>query len=262
MDTEPLEDDDVEASSLDHFLHEGLITDVVRIVKTGKEASVHLCRGNRSTTGEDLVALKVYHPLDRRDFRDESIYRDGEWIEERRIRAALQKKTRFGRQVQGGLWVSREWETLRALSAGGLPVPRPIASTGDAILMSYVGDIDLAAPQLRSIRPDAVEARDLFDQVLRAIERMLYVNVIHGDLSAYNLLVWDGRVVVIDLPQAIDPRKNRHAPALLERDVRRICEHFERFGVPSEPDRLAADLWTAWEFADLVPEELRTALEM
>ena len=92
MDTEPLEDDDVEASSLDHFLHEGLITDVVRIVKTGKEASVHLCRGNRSTTGEDLVALKVYHPLDRRDFRDESIYRDGEWIEERRIRAALREE--------------------------------------------------------------------------------------------------------------------------------------------------------------------------
>ena len=212
MDTEPLEDDDVEASSLDHFLHEGLITDVVRIVKTGKEASVHLCRGNRSTTGEDLVALKVYHPLDRRDFRDESIYRDGEWIEERRIRAALEKKTRFGRQVQGGLWVSREWETLRALSAAGLPVPRPIASTGDAILMSYVGDLDLAAPQLRSIRPDPVEAQDLFEQVLRAIERMLYVNVIHGDLSAYNLLVWDGLVVVIDLPQAVDPRKNRHAP--------------------------------------------------
>lgn len=262
MDTEPLEDDDVEASSLDHFLHEGLITDVVRIVKTGKEASVHLCRGNRSTTGEDLVALKVYHPLDRRDFRDESIYRDGEWIEERRIRAALEKKTRFGRQVQGGLWVSREWETLRALSAARLPVPRPIASTGDAILMSYVGDLDLAAPQLRSIRPDPVEAQDLFEQVLRAIERMLYVNVIHGDLSAYNLLVWDGLVVVIDLPQAVDPRKNRHAPALLERDVRRICEHFERFGVRPEPDRLAADLWTAWEFADLVPEELRSPLEL
>ena len=114
LDIEQLDDDGVGGTSLDHFLAEGLITDVVRIVKTGKEASVHLCRGNRSTTGEDLVALKLYHPLDRRDFRDESIYRDGEWIEERRIRAALEKKTRFGRRVQGGLWVSREWETLRS----------------------------------------------------------------------------------------------------------------------------------------------------
>jgi RIO kinase 1 len=121
LDIEQLDDDEVGGTSLDHFLGEGLITDVVRIVKTGKEASVYLCRGNRSTTGENLVALKLYHPLDRRDFRDESIYRDGEWIEERRIRAALEKKTRFGRQVQGGLWVTREWETLRGLSEAGCP---------------------------------------------------------------------------------------------------------------------------------------------
>ena len=86
--------------------------------------------------------------------------------------------------------------------------------------------------------------------------------MIHGDLSAYNVLVWEGRAIVIDLPQAVDPRKNRHAPALLERDVRRICDHFARFGVVSSPERIAADLWTAWEFADLVPEELRVELEL
>ena len=116
-------------------------------MKTGTDASVHLCRGivrHRETSCGTL-----YH-RDRRDFRDESIYRDGEWIEERRIRAALEKKTRFGRQVQGGLWVSREWETLRTLSEAGVPVPRPIASTDDAILMGYVGDLELSAPQLRS----------------------------------------------------------------------------------------------------------------
>jgi RIO kinase 1 len=86
---------------------------------------------------------------------------------------------------------------------------------------------------------------------------MLYVNVIHGDLSPFNVLVWGGRTTVIDLPQAIDPRKNRHARGLLERDVTRICEHFGRLGVRSDARRIAADLWTAWTFADLVPEELR-----
>jgi len=120
----------------------------------------------------------------------------------------------------------------------------------------------LLAASLLCGEPRARSARGRKQQVLRAIERMLYLNVIHGDLSAYNLLVWDGRVTVIDLPQAIDPRKNRHAHALLERDVRRICEHFERLGVRSSPGRLAADLWTAWQFADLVPEELRTGLEI
>jgi RIO kinase 1 len=247
--------------AFEHFFDEGLISQVLRPIRSGKEASVHLCRSDPSTTDEELVALKLYHPLDRRDFRDESIYRDGEWIEERRIRAALEKHTRFGREVQGGIWVNREWETLRLLHAAGEPVPRPIECTDSAILMSYVGDHDLAAPQLRSYEPDdRDEAEDLLDQLLRSIERMLYRDVIHGDLSAYNVLVWEGEVTLIDLPQAIDPKKNRFAAELLERDVRRICEHFERYGVSREAGRIASDLWTAWRFADLVPEDLRTEL--
>jgi RIO kinase 1 len=262
LDTDDLIDDEAEATAFDHFLGEGLVTDVVRIIKTGKEASVHLCRANRSTTGEDLLALKVYHPLNRRDFRDESIYRDGEWIKERRIRVALEKKTRFGREVQGAIWVNREWETLRVLSEAGAPVPRPLAATEDAILMTYIGDSDTAAPQLRSVRPAREEALDLFEQVMRAIELLLFRNVIHGDLSAYNVLVWDGRATVIDLPQAVDPRKNRHAEAMLARDVGHICEYFARNGVEASPGQLTTDLWNGWRFADLVPEELRVELEI
>jgi RIO kinase 1 len=249
-------------AAVQHFVDEGLITGALRILKTGKEASVHLCRANPSTTGEDLLALKIYHPLDRRDFRDESLYRDGEWIKERRIRAALEKKTRFGRELQGSLWVSREWEMLQLLADAGVPVPRPLASTGEAILMTYVGDEADPAPQLRAYRPDPGEADDLFEQVVRAVELMLYRNVIHGDLSAYNVLVWEGRATVIDFPQAVDPRKNRHAHAMLERDLTRIAQHFERHGVHSAPARLAADLWNGWQFADLVPEELRVELEL
>jgi RIO kinase 1 len=243
--------------TVQHFLDEGLITSVIRPIKSGKEASVHLCRANPSTTGLELAALKRYHPLDRRDFRDESVYRDGEWIKERRIRVALEKKTRFGREVQGAIWVAREWEMLHALSASGVDVPTPVASSDDGILMSYVGNVDQAAPQLHRYRPDRGEAQELFDGLMKNVERMLYVNVIHGDLSPFNVLVWEGRATVIDLPQAVDPRKNRHARRLLERDVERICEHFARFGVRSNPQGIAHDLWTAWQFADLVPEELR-----
>jgi len=247
-----------DANQFEHFLDEGLIEHVIRPIKSGKEASVHLCRANPRTTGEELVALKAYHPLDRRDFRDDSLYHDGEWIKERRVRAALQKKSRFGREVQGMIWVDREWDTLRTLFDGGAPVPRPIERTGDAILMTYVGDEDDAAPQLRSYRPDdEAEARDILGQVQRAIERMLFLNVVHGDLSSYNLLLWQGQVTVIDLPQAVDPRKNRHARSFLHRDVERVCEWAEGFGVRAPAGRITADMWTSWEFADLVPEELR-----
>jgi RIO kinase 1 len=246
----------------DHFIGEGYITDVLRIIRTGKEASVHLCRANPSTTGEELLALKIYHPLDRRDFRDESLYRDGEWIKERRVRMALEKRTKFGRDVQSEIWIGREWETLGMLSETGGSVPRPVARSEDAILMAYLGDEDDAAPQLRSLRPDPDEAQDLLEQALRAVELMLYRNVVHGDLSAYNLLVWDGRVYVIDLPQAVDPRKNRHAKGLLERDVARVCDHLARFGADADARAIADDLFTGWMFADLVPEELRVELEL
>jgi RIO kinase 1 len=252
------EDHPVHDEQFEHFLDEGLITEILRPIKSGKEASVYLCRANPRATGEDLVALKRFHPLGRRDFRDDGLYHDGEWIKERRIRAALDKKTRFGRVLQGGIWVGREWDTLRALFDAGAPVPRPIERTDEAILMSYIGDEDAAAPQLRSYDPDDQgEAEDLFGQLLRAIELMLIRNVVHADLSPYNVLVWEEQVIVIDLPQAVDPRTNRHAEAFLARDVGMICAHFERMGVHSFPDRLAADLWTGWTYADLVPEELR-----
>lgn len=240
----------------EHFLDEGLITGIIRPIKSGKEASVYLCRANPSTTGERLLALKAYHPLNRRDFHDEGTYRDGEWIKPRRVRLALEKKTKFGREVQGGIWVNREWETLQQLTEAGAQVPRPVERTDDAILMTYIGDEESAAPQLRSIRPDRAEAESLFGQLVRQLEIMLIANVIHSDLSPYNILVWDGRATVIDLPQAVDPRKNRFARDLLERDVLRVCEHFDKLGVRSSPGRMTGDLWTSWTFADLIPGDL------
>jgi RIO kinase 1 len=247
-------------AAFEHFLDEGLIEAVIRPIKSGKEASVHLCRANPRTTGHDLLALKVFHPLKQRDFRDDGLYRDGEWIKERRIRAALEKKTRFGREVQGGIWVNREWETLRMLGSAtaAVPVPEAIERTEDAILMTYIGDLQLAAPQLRSYVPDDLdEAQELFDQVVSAVGLMLFNDVVHGDLSPYNVLVWEGRLTVIDLPQAVDPRKNSHAEAFLRRDLERMGTYFERHGVDAPMQRIAADLWTGWTFADLVPEELR-----
>ena len=255
-------DDDRSNDPADHFLGEGLITERLRIIKTGKEASVHLCRANPSTTGEALLALKVYHPLDRRDFRDESIYRDGEWIKERRVRVALEKRTKFGRDIQSEVWVGREWETLGMLAEAGAPVPRPVARSEDAILMTYIGDEEDAAPQLRSIRPSPDEAQDLLDQLVTAIGSMLYRNVVHGDLSAYHVLVWNDRITVIDLPQALDPRTHRHARVLLARDVTRITDHLTRFGAQASPSQITHDLYTQWQYADLIPEDLRVELQL
>ena len=112
--------------------------------------------------------------------------------------------------------------------------------------MSYVGDEDDAAPQLHRYRLSGpAEGEELLEQCIRAVERMLFHDVVHGDLSPFNVLVWRGQISVIDLPQAVDPKKNRHAESLLARDVARICEHFARRGSPgSRPD--GGGSWTGW----------------
>ena len=235
----------------------GSSSKVIRPIKSGKEASVHLCPRQPEHDRRDAGRAEGVPPSGSPAFRDEAIYRDGEFIKQRRVRVAVEKRTTFGKEVAAAIWVDREWETLKTLSAAGADVPKPIMRSDRGLLMTYIGDEDDAAPQLRSYRPDPDEAEELLRQVIRNVELFLYRNVIHGDLSPYNILVWDGQVTIIDLPQAVDPRKNRHARALLERDLHRVCEHFERFGVRRSADQLTADLWTAWEFADLVPEELR-----
>jgi RIO kinase 1 len=243
--------------SIEHFRQEGLIEDIIRPLKQGKEASVHLCRSDPGIAGHRLTALKIYHPLDRRDFRDEKLYRDGEFIKERRVQVALEQRTRFGRQVQGGLWVSREWETLRRLEPTRVPAPAPIASTDDAILMTYVGDSDEAAPRLKDHRPDRGDLGRLWVQVLSAVEHMLFHDIVHADLSPYNLLVWDGDVTVIDFPQAVDAKKNRHAEEFLVRDVNSVGAWFGRHGLSLDWDEIGADLWASWQHADLLPDDLR-----
>lgn len=243
---------------LQHFVDEGLVSSVVRPLKSGKEASVVLCRTVVETTGVALAALKVYHPLDRRNFRNEATYREGEWIPDRRMQRALGKGSRFGREVQLPLWVEREWLTLQLLYQGGLPVPRPISRHGDAILMDHIGDEGASAPQLRSHRPaGAGEAARLLDRTLEVVRGMLRLDVVHADLSPYNVLVWDGAITVIDMPQAVDPRRNRGAADMLRRDLTRLCAWGSQLGVDRDVDAIVDEMWTAWELADLVPEELR-----
>lgn len=245
----------LESQVLDPFIEEGFVTEVVRPLASGKEATIHLCRAGDFAPGHDLVALKAYRARDRRDFRNHQTYTAGRVVRGRPGRA-IATKTRFGREVDDALWQDHEWQALRALHGAGVAVPAPIVTFGPAILMEYIGALDGAAPQLKDLSPDPDDARELFDQTMREIERMLFHNVVHGDLSAFNLLVWRERVRVIDLPQAVDPRSNPNAWDLLERDLHNIGMWFARHGIEIDAAATAADLRVGFEFAELVPPDL------
>jgi RIO kinase 1 len=241
-----LKDDFIE-SSLDSFLADGHITQVLRLIKGGKEGTVFCCRGG-PLAGAELVAAKIYHPLERRAFRNDAVYQDGRLRgpKMRRERLGMSKKSGFGRRVQFGVWVTSEFENLRMLHEAGADVPYAIARGESVVLMEYIGDAENAAPPLAIVELSRADARALFERILRNVALWLERDRIHADLSPYNILYWRGAITVIDFPQAIDARFNPSARALLERDLANICRYFARFGVDADAERIARRMWSAY----------------
>ena len=258
------------SSSLDDFYNNGLITDVVREVKSGKEASVYLCRANPSCPLVDLqehewLAAKVYRPSEgsgwgndalragrqQARFRNDSVYQAGRVILNRRDNRAYQKKTRHGEAVRFGYWINAEWETINELNAAGADVPRPIWRSENAILMEYIGDEEMPAPKLNEVPLERDEAMPLFRRLLRNVELFLDCDRVHADFSPFNILFWEGTVKVIDFPQAVDARSNPNALMLLERDLTNLCRFFERYGVRDDGGRLARAMWSRFRRGEL-----------
>jgi RIO kinase 1 len=115
--------------------------------------------------------------------------------------------------------------------------------------MDFIGDEMMAAPTLNGIDLEPREARTLFERLVHNLGLMLSQRRVHGDLSAYNILYWDGEITLIDFPQAINPLKNPNAYVIFQRDVTRICEYFIAQGLKIEPGKLAADLWQNYHYS-------------
>ena len=158
----------------------------------------------------------------------------------------MNDRSAYGLQLLHTSWIEHEYQALQILHEAGADVPTPYARGDNAILMEYIGGPDMPAPTINGVNLDTDEAQPLFERVLHNIEIMLASDRVHGDLSAYNILYWQGEITLIDFPQAISPVENRNAFKIFERDVRRICEYFARQGVRSNPRRIAADMWTAF----------------
>ncbi|HUS15305.1 MAG TPA: RIO1 family regulatory kinase/ATPase [Chloroflexia bacterium] len=237
------------------FYDDNILADVLRQVKGGKEATVYCCRAH-AAVGGGLLAAKVYRPRMFRNLRNDAVYRQGRAVldsEGKQIRDGRQHRGNNLRAVQQTSWVATEFETLRRLHEAGVAVPRPIAHGENVIVMEYLGAAERAAPTLNTVTLDPAEAETLCAALLGDVERMLAQDCIHGDLSAHNVLYWQGEVRIIDFPQAVSPVENPQAHALLQRDVTRLCQYFHRFGIITDPDVIVADLWRGYEPLEAYP---------
>jgi RIO kinase 1 len=228
------------------------ISDVLRKVKGGKEASVYLCQSGVAVD-VPLLAAKIYRPRMLRNLKNDQQYRigradldeSGNVIVDDGALHAMQKRTAFGEEVRHQSWIAYEFTTLEILYEAGADVPKPYAMEKNAILMGYVGDLSNAAPALNSINLDLDEARSLYERVVHNIDLMLTHDRIHGDLSAYNILYWNGDITLIDFPQVVLPKSNPASWNIFLRDVTRICQYFSTQGVYHDAHKVAADLWTS-----------------
>lgn len=233
-------------AALTPFFDDGLIYGSPIVVKSGKEATVYRCQATPST-GREFLAAKIYRPRQSRSFKNDAVYREGRVILDTHAARAVKNKSRKGREIEFEMWLGHEYETLKALYAAGADVPKPHAHTGNALLLDYVGDGARVAPQLADVALSRAEADLLFDVILQNIELWLKHNQIHADLSAYNILYWEGRVTIIDFPQSVDPRFNPNARALLEHDITSLCDYFAEFGIQADAARIARQLWSRFQ---------------
>lgn len=255
---------------LSSFYENQYLVDVVRRVKGGKEANVYVCLAHPST-GLELLAAKLYRPRLFRNLRNDARYRErrtvldekGKMVTNRGALRALAGGSSYGQELRQTSWLQHEYTTLVNLHAAGLPVPKPIASGENTILMEYIGAIDRPAPSLMETSLSPVQARRAFDILIDAVEQMLAQGHIHADLSAYNVLYWEERPVIIDFPQAVNPRQNPDSWPIFARDVERLCQHFRRYAIQTNPAALARSIWDrhSSDLSPLTPQELDPYVE-
>lgn len=239
-------------SALNHFYERDLIDDVILAARSGKEATVYCCTGGPAA-GAALLAAKVYRPRMFRSLRNDAVYREGRARRDERGRPLRQHRrqrdtgSEQGRAEQIAAWIAYEYATQRLLHDAGADVPRPLEQIGNATLMGYVGDETGPAPLLHHVDLPSEAAQGLFERILWNIECFLACDRIHGDLSAYNILYWEGQATIIDFAQAVDPRHGEGLFALFARDIDRTYRYFARYGVVADPDDLARDLWRRYQ---------------
>ena len=163
----------------------------------------------------------------------------------------MKKKTATGKETEDGAWLAHEFNTMELLYYEGADVPCPLATGANSMLMEFVGDVNRAGPTLHEVELEPERAREFFDRLIDNVALLLGNHLIHGDLSAYNILYWDDDFKIIDFPQAVDPMHNPSAFAILARDIERLCQYFGRFGVEAHAMDITDDLWRQYQRGEL-----------
>jgi RIO kinase 1 len=243
-------------AALQPLIDDGVIDEVIRSLKSGKEATVYLVR-----SGGQVRCAKVYRDMAQRSFQKRAKYQEGRKVRGSRQARAMSKSTRFGRREQEAAWKNAEVDALYKLVAAGVRVPKPYGYFNDTLIMELVTDAaGDPAPRLGEIDLSAETAREYHGFLVQQVVRMLSIGLIHGDLSEFNVLVGSHGPVIIDLPQAVNAAGNNSALAMLARDVNNIRGTLGRFAPELLGTEFAREMWAQFEQGELTADSKLTGL--
>ena len=224
----------------------GAVDTELGMLKTGKEADVFLVRRAVPDTDKvSMLAAKRYRDGDHRLFHRDAGYLEGRRVRRSREMRAMTNRSAFGKEMIAGQWAMAEFGALSHLwqvgqESGLVRVPYPVQLIGTELMLEFIGDWETgeAAPRLAQVRADPDQLADLWQQMTDALSVLSRAQVAHGDLSPYNTMVHDGRLILIDLPQIVDVVANPQGADFIARDVRNVAAWFTQRGLRVDADEL------------------------
>lgn len=217
------------------LIHQKVIDEIHGVVKTGKEARIYW---GKDPTGAEL-AIKIYYTTTA-EFRKGMLkYIEGD-PRFRRVR----------RSPRGIVytWTQKEFKNLQLVEEAGVNAPRPLAFRRNILVMTFIGEDGAPAPLLREV---GLSDPDGFYMKLLNEARLMYTKagLVHGDLSEYNVMVWEEAPVIFDVSQSLFTN-HPMADSLIKRDVANVNYYFSKLGVDIfEKEKL--ELWVKGESEDI-----------
>ncbi len=235
---------------LQPLIDDGVIDEVMRPLKSGKEAAVYVVRA-----GGDIRCAKVYKDMAQRSFQQRVQYQEGRKVRGSREARAIGKATRYGRRQQEAEWKNTEVEALYRLRDAGVRVPEPFGYFHGVLVMELVVDADgHSAPRLAEVELSPEQAGGFHRTLVRQVVRMLCAGLIHGDLSAYNVLVAPDGPVVIDFPQVVSAAGNNAARTMLLRDINNLTASLGAWAPELLDTWYGEEMWALFEAGELRPD--------
>jgi len=232
------------------LIDDGVIDEVLRPLKSGKEAAVYVVR-----SGNEVRCAKVYKDMAQRSFQQRVQYQEGRKVRGSREARAVGKASKYGRKQQETAWKNTEVDALYQLRDAGVRVPEPYGYYHGVLVMELVTDADgFSAARLGEVELEPEQARQFHQTLVRQVVRMLCCGLIHGDLSPYNVLVGPDGPVVIDFPQVVSASGNNAARSMLLRDVNNLTAYLGRFAPELLDSWYGEEMWALFEAGSLLPD--------